>query len=513
MVAKWHETEGPLLAPEAREYLRECRARRESRLREQIDIGEVVTLTADAVREFANGLLVSQGELGPHAGFLREYTASLVNEMRSAPALAQMLRSSLSLPWARDPIALKAMEVCEEVIAERDRVGDRWPYRPPMATAKNLIWAPIVQAWESYKAANQIESAHRECIPESVLRGLLGSQRHIKPAAVTREQIRKAGAELCCHYGPVAMLPMHPEDTGSVKSEPAPKRGRRFWEEREDEFRRHNTPRNSQLSAVWYSLDGTWSFHSAPGNAAATKAARQVFQSLAQLAVKGLAGACRAESWLDWLEALRRATDRSTGECLYSKVSQKGSYRLGESELERIARSGERIPAGGLVEFVVARQPEGEADRSTDRVPSCADAEMRKVWDTTAETIENLFASSANFCLELRARVSSPMAVPAVATNNPASGPKHGPKPDYELALKIARIVAAEADDGKWRAHVEDICVALDEAKIPCPKTWKARHEFGSWYASVATDDATARQMAIKAIQYRLNRAKERTLS
>jgi hypothetical protein len=250
MVTKWYETECPLLMLAARERLRESRARRDSRLRKQIDSAEAVAVTADGVREFADGLLVSQGKLGPHASTLRQYTASLVNEIRSAPSVAKMLPSSISLPWAQDPIALKAMEACEEAIAERDNVGDRWPYGTPPATAKNWTWAPIVQAWEAYKAANKIASAHRECIPELVLRGLLASQHKIKPESVEREQIRRAGAELCCHYGPVVMLPLNTEPNPTAKSALEPKRDARFWKEREAEFRKHNTPCNSTDSRI-----------------------------------------------------------------------------------------------------------------------------------------------------------------------------------------------------------------------------------------------------------------------
>ena len=40
-------------------------------------------------------------------------------------------------------------------------------------------------------------------VPESVLRTLLAAHYHITRQDLDREQIRQAGAELCCHYGPV----------------------------------------------------------------------------------------------------------------------------------------------------------------------------------------------------------------------------------------------------------------------------------------------------------------------
>jgi hypothetical protein len=51
----------------------------------------------------------------------------------------------------------------------------------------------------------------------------------------------------------------------------------------------------------------------------------------------------------------------------------------------------------------------------------------------------------------------------------------------------------------------------LDDQQIPRPKTWKARHGFGSWYAAVASDEASrGRHIAIEAIKHQLNLAKEK---
>jgi hypothetical protein len=49
-------------------------------------------------------------------------------------------------------------------------------------------------------------------------------------------------------------------------------------------------------------------------------------------------------------------------------------------------------------------------------------------------------------------------------------GRKHGPRPDYKTASRVAEVVARVAPDGDWRSRLDDVCEALDKEKIPCPK-------------------------------------------
>lgn len=432
-----YETDCPLLIPKARERLREFRARRECQLRRQIKISEAhlrtgsedlgrvdkdnalpeqgskiseelmelaVSLVADGVREFAKALLVSQDRLGIHAVLLRAYTADLVNEIREMLNKTLLFKSDPLLPWAQDPITMQAIQTCEEVIAERREQGDSWEYCG-VSTGKPT-WAAIVHQWEAYKTINKIASGERERIPESVLRGFLADHYRITPDDVDGEQIRRAGAELCCHYGPVLMIPLEREANRSVKAELNPEGDARFWKEREDEFTKHDTPGNSKLSAVWCSMGEDWSFCSGPRTTAAILRAEQTFKALAREAAKGLIGSQSAEPYLDWLEALRCARDRSTGRRLYAKVSATGTTVLGEMELERMKRSSEPVARSGLIEFIVQAEAEDDVGRSAaSEVSPVAHAEMRMFWDTTTEIIEDLFAVSANLCLEIRSRI------------------------------------------------------------------------------------------------------------
>ncbi len=362
-----------------------------------------MTVAGEGVREFADGLLLSQNRLGVHANWLREYTALQVNEIRDRLAGSQVFKSNPLLAWEQDPITQKAIQICEEIIADRRKTGDRWMYTSAVSSEGNPTWAFVVQAWEAFKAANKIESGPRERIPESVLRSILAGHHRIKPADVDWEQIRQAGSDLCRHYGRILVIPLESETNPPAEAARESKATAQFWKEREDEFRKHDTPAYCTLSATWFSIDERWTFRSGPGQAGTAAEAQQVFKALAREAAKGLAGPYSPDLWLDWLDALRYSTDGSTGQRLYSKLSPIGSSQLPESDLKRMAKLGEPIPRGGLIDFLVPPDREDNVDQSEEAgVRSLPRAEMRMFWDTTRETIEFLFRASARFCLEFR---------------------------------------------------------------------------------------------------------------
>jgi hypothetical protein len=91
----------------------------------------------------------------------------------------------------------------------------------------------------------------------------------------------------------------------------------------------------------------------------------------------------------------------------------------------------------------------------------------------------------------------------ASRAENPAES-KHRPGParDVATAKRVAEIVRRVTHGQPWKGELDDICEALDEEKIPCPKTWKKR-EIRSWAGATATD----RQLAIKAIDHHLENA------
>lgn len=99
-----------------------------------------------------------------------------------------------------------------------------------------------------------------------------------------------------------------------------------------------------------------------------------------------------------------------------------------------------------------------------------------------------------------------PAGTPEAVCGKPAevSKNKRGPKRDYETALKVASIVDEAAPDRKFRAHLERICDALDNAKIRRPKTWKKKG-YETWFDCLLGDC----DRVIKAIEHHRKRAAE----
>jgi hypothetical protein len=79
---------------------------------------------------------------------------------------------------------------------------------------------------------------------------------------------------------------------------------------------------------------------------------------------------------------------------------------------------------------------------------------------------------------------------------------KPGPQPDIKTARKVADIVAREAPGQRWQDKLDDICEALDEEEVRCPKTWAKRElPILSWSDGTLGPD---RELAKKAIAHHL---------
>ena len=100
---------------------------------------------------------------------------------------------------------------------------------------------------------------------------------------------------------------------------------------------------------------------------------------------------------------------------------------------------------------------------------------------------------------------ASAQSQPPITPNSQRVGRRHGPKPDYATAARVAEIVARVAPDGDWHPREYAIREELDKAGVPCPATWPKRDSgCDSWAAQI--DRATA----VKAIEYRLDLARQR---
>jgi hypothetical protein len=86
-----------------------------------------------------------------------------------------------------------------------------------------------------------------------------------------------------------------------------------------------------------------------------------------------------------------------------------------------------------------------------------------------------------------------------------AKGGKRGPKPDFDMVSRVAEIVACVAPGRDWRAKLDDVCEALDEADIPFPSRWRKQDKSCRGWT-----DYNERANAVKAIEYRLEIAKQR---
>jgi hypothetical protein len=364
-------------------------------------------VAAEGVREFGAALLAAQGRLGINADWLREYTGLIASEVRDRVNELRTFRALPLPPWGQDTITRKAMHVCEEIIAERSKRGDHWICAAESPITAERTWPTIVQAWEAYKADENIPPAPQQCVPESVLRILISRQHRVEPQDVTWEQICDAGEDLCRHYGPVLVVPLKLEAAKQPTPGPEGVGTAQFWKEREDEFRKYDTAENHGLSAVWFSMTNDWSFLDAKG-LGVSHSIEDNFKSLAREAATGLAGVPSSESWLDWLQGLRRARDSFTGRLLYSKTTSTGTSAVGTRVLQWMAQDGEPVPEDALIRFAVRDDPDRDQSTVAGAATGSDGVGIMLYWETSTETIEHLFATSANFCLHLRSVVSSP---------------------------------------------------------------------------------------------------------
>ena len=384
-----------------------------SELRQEI-ISAAETEVSDGVLEFANCLLSTQGRLAVHAHLLRDYTARLVREIRERLGTSKLFQSEPLLPWQRDPIAQSGIHTCEEMLMERQAVENpnesiALPMgKGPTASAggSSRTWPAVVQKWEALKAGGEDGVEQYEHIPETDLRKLVAGQCGVKPGEVTADQIDEVAVELCHHYGRFRIVPgvLHGEleETEADRSVDLVE-DEAFWKDREDEFRKYDTGQNAELFARWFSLDDHWVFGTEPGVKSPSAETLHLFKSLASLAAKGLGGERSAEPWVDWLHLLRRAKDDRTGKRVFTTVKELESS-VRERELDQGRSEGKPIPAGGLVEYV---EVDDDWSAAGGLAPSEGAHGSRLVlkqmhWDSTVETIERLFNSSANYCLELR---------------------------------------------------------------------------------------------------------------
>jgi hypothetical protein len=152
---------------------------------------------------------------------------------------------------------------------------------------------------------------------------------------------------------------------------------------------------------------------------------------------------------------------------------------------------------------------EGEANERTSSLPPAeAKAVVRP---SAANTVEIALPEPGGDTAPKAVETASAQPKPAASSSATGQGRNRGPKRDYVTAVRVAKVVAHIAPGGDWRASLDDILMALDDAKIPTPKTWGPKQGYRDWYAAVAADQAgRGRHLAIEAIKHHLKLAKEK---
>jgi hypothetical protein len=211
----------------------------------------------------------------------------------------------------------------------------------------------------------------------------------------------------------------------------------RRWRECKKDFREHNTEQNRLLWAQWNCLTDVWTF-CGPG---AGGEPEKIFQSLAKKAVKGFPHSDsipEGDYWKVWLDSLRNET-RNFDEEFVELI-------LSPQEWDKFA-----LPATkGVVESVTITDKMAE---STRRLGFSAEpgTKTQRRFEGIAGVIRDLFATSANYCLELEARVPHPLSREA--------------RPDEAASAQAAKAPPAAADKQSRRGKGVRSNVAIERVK------------------------------------------------
>jgi len=221
------------------------------------------------------------------------------------------------------------------------------------------------------------------------------------------------------------------------------------------------------------------------------------------------------DNYHDGRWALRGGSPRT--DRLFRGIAARAATKLGLS-----SAAGDKEPWQLWVEFMLEegwRHPD-KGKWSPDANQSAGGWErQRRRAEEGARKFFHVFQVSADCCQDLAEREESGVTPTAPgeksnATKEEASAPeeqiratapkKRGPKRDYETALQVAKVIGEAADDGNWRARLDEICDALDEAEVRRPKPWKDK-DYLTWSDCCVGE----RALVIKAIEHHMELAQE----
>jgi hypothetical protein len=391
----------------------------------------------DAVRQFADCLLACQHRLLVHADLLRQYTALVITEIRELLNSTGLFRSQMTVPWLRDSLVQISIGTCEQILAERADEVDPWN-GDRMAHHDSLTWPLIVQQWEEFKAAEEIEHRWDNGIEELDLRKFVSGLSGGGPADVNWHQLRSVASELCPHYGSAVLItstkyPQQEKIHAVADGD--------FWKEMENEFRKHSADENRTLEAFWYSGGNNWRLQMQSKTKVPSPGSERVFMSLARQAGKGLSGPHIDDLFLRWLDMLKQ------NGC--GRDSHSGSGTISESRAAELRISDELVPPRCGLQFGYSPDQSGTkqpSERGGHREPAGVRAHF--IEEFTSYLIEDVFRTSANFCLELRSKSVHPESAPTAT----AWGSDHAPtRPVPPLSKRPS--LEAVANDEERRAN------------------------------------------------------------
>jgi hypothetical protein len=161
----------------------------------------------------------------------------------------------------------------------------------------------------------------------------------------------------------------------------------RHWRECRKDFKEHDTEQNRSLSARWDPLTDVWTF-CGPG---AGGEPEKVFKSLASKAARALPdshGISVADRWKVWLDALRNE-DRNFEKHPVEVI-------LSPQECDRLdLRATKGVVESVMITDEMAAESERQLGFSTEIGPK-----TQRRFEGTAGVIRDLFATSANYCLD-----------------------------------------------------------------------------------------------------------------
>jgi len=214
-----------------------------------------------------------------------------------------------------------------------------------------------------------------------------------------------------------------------------------FWKEREEEFRRHSIGEHSSLAADWYSVADTWQFRGGTGHGS-----ERIFRSVARKAARQLSGSPGADHCKVWLDALRHAEYN-----FEVRFKHAGAYN--QQRRDYLVQSGETRP---VVEGI-------------DQTVSLPDnsVETRSLIEGITGTIERIFDTSADYCLELGSHAASDATTVTAAGKNPEVLRRTASGGDIELVRVSARKMIADG------ATHQKVCQRLKDANRPPRAEWR----------------------------------------